>query len=195
MGDQLPQFLGNPGSTAAPSGAPAPVETKAGAVPANGSFYFDNHEDIGPAGPKAAERGPEQPVTGVQGWPRSLALEDGDLLAESQNFEGSIGSCAKQSAHGSQEADKELKHELTVLTWRIVMSIGVLDIAQLIDFAFRRGIVYAQVSGLATCAASFRAFRPSRLAISARFSELLPNRNIRLTCDRSLPLDAQAFRP
>jgi hypothetical protein len=69
---------------------------------------------------------------------------DAPVLAESQNFEGSIGSCAEQSAHGSQEADKELKHELTVLTWRNVMSIGALGIAQLIDFAFRRGIVYAQ---------------------------------------------------
>ena len=43
---------------------------------------FDNQEDIGPAEPKA-ERSPEQPVTGVQGWPRSLAFEDGELLAES----------------------------------------------------------------------------------------------------------------
>jgi hypothetical protein len=66
---------------------------------------------------KSGERGPEQPVTGVEGWPRSLALEDGDLLAESQDFQGSIGSYAEESAHRSQEIEQELKHELTVVTY------------------------------------------------------------------------------
>jgi hypothetical protein len=46
-------------------------------------------------------------------WTRSLALEDGDLLAESQNLQGSIGSGAKESTHGGPEGNKEL-HELTV---------------------------------------------------------------------------------
>ena len=104
-GDQLPQFLGNPGPTAACSGAPAPVGTKAGAVPCDDGFWPDNQQDIGPARPKAAERR-EQPVRGVEGWPRSLALEDGELLAESQEFQG-IGSCAKaKRAHGCQEGEQ-----------------------------------------------------------------------------------------
>ena len=72
--------------------------------------------------------GPEQPVAGIQGWPRSLALEDGELLAESQDFQGSIGSGAKESAHGGEEREKEWKHELTVVTRRNAMSIGVLDV-------------------------------------------------------------------
>jgi hypothetical protein len=75
---------------------------------------------------------------------RSRALEDGDQLAESQNFEGSIGSCAEESAHGSQEAEKELKHELTVAHGVTRWSICGLDIAHLIDFVFGLGIVYAQ---------------------------------------------------
>ena len=65
-----------------------------------------------------AEHGPEQPVAGIQGWPRSLALEDGELLAESQDFQGSIGSGATESAHGGEEREKEWKHELTVVTRR-----------------------------------------------------------------------------
>jgi hypothetical protein len=87
---------------------------------------------------------PASRAIAVQGRPRSLALEHGDLLAESHNFQGSIGSGPEESARSSQEAEKELKHELTVVTWRNAISIGALDIAQLIDFVFRRGIVYAQ---------------------------------------------------
>jgi len=87
---------------------------------------------------------PASRAIAVQGRPRSLALEHGDLLAESHNFQGSIGSGPEESARSSQEAEKELKHELTVVTWRNAISIGTLDIAQLIDFVLRRGIVYAQ---------------------------------------------------
>jgi hypothetical protein len=36
----------------------------------------------------------------------------------SQNFQGSICSGAEEGAHGSQEGEQELKHELTVVTWR-----------------------------------------------------------------------------
>jgi hypothetical protein len=114
--DQVPQFLSNSRSTAARSGAPAPVETKAGAVPCDDGFWFDNQEDIGPAWPKAAEGGPEQPVAGVQGWPRALAFENGELLAEGQNFQGGIGSCPEGGAECNEEGEEELDHELTVLT-------------------------------------------------------------------------------
>jgi hypothetical protein len=50
-------------------------------MPADHSLGFDNEEDLGPAGPEAAESHPEQPVASVQGRPRSLAFEHGDLLS------------------------------------------------------------------------------------------------------------------
>ena len=58
--DQIPQFLGDLRSAAARKRPPAPVESKAGAMPADHSLGFDNEEDSGPAGPQAAERGPEE---------------------------------------------------------------------------------------------------------------------------------------
>jgi hypothetical protein len=90
--DQVPEYLSNSRSTAARSRSPAPEEAKAGAVPSDDSFWFDYQEDSRPAGPKAAESSPEQPVEGVQGWPRSPAFEHGHLLAEGQDFQGRIGS-------------------------------------------------------------------------------------------------------
>ena len=121
--NQDTNFLGDPRPAAMRPRFPTPIKPKSSPMPTDDRFRLDNHEDFGPAGPKAAERGPEEPVTGVQRWTRSLALEDGDLLAESQNLQGSIGSGTKESAHGGPEGNKEL-HELTVVTWRNAMSIG-----------------------------------------------------------------------
>ena len=80
--DQIPQFLGDSRSAAARAAAPAPVESKTGAMPADHSLRFDNEEDIGPAGPEAAEGGPEEAVARIQGRPRSLAFEHGELLPQ-----------------------------------------------------------------------------------------------------------------
>jgi hypothetical protein len=90
--DQVLEFLSNSGATAARSRSPTPVEAKARAMPSDDRFWFDNQQDIGPAGPKAAEGGPEKPVPGAEGRPRSLAFEHGNLLLEGEDFQGGVGS-------------------------------------------------------------------------------------------------------
>ena len=126
--NQVPEFLRNSRSTAARSRSPAPEEAKGGAVPTDHSFWFDDQEDSGPARPKAAQGGPEQPIAGVQERPRSLALEHSDLLAQSQDFRVDINSGPAPSAHGDQEDEEELDHELTVLTRRNATPIDALDV-------------------------------------------------------------------
>ena len=69
-----------------------------------------------------------KPVAGVQRRPRSLAFEHSDLLAESQDFQSGIGSGPEQSAHGDQEGEEELDHELTVLTRRNATPVDALDV-------------------------------------------------------------------
>jgi hypothetical protein len=49
-------------------------------------------------------------------------------LAESQDFQGGFGSGPEQSAHGHQEGEEELDHELTVLTCRKATPVGSLDV-------------------------------------------------------------------
>src|SRR5262249_47002507 len=71
--DKTPAFAGDPGPSPTGTGPPPPVESKAGAMPADDGLRLDNEEDIGPAGPEAAERGPEEAVAKIQGRPRSLA--------------------------------------------------------------------------------------------------------------------------
>ena len=48
---------------------------------------------------------------------RSLAFEHGDLLAESEDFQGGIGSWEENAEH-NQDSKEELQHELTVVTRR-----------------------------------------------------------------------------
>ena len=113
-----PDFLADPRPAAARPGPPAPIETKAGAMPSDDGFWFHNQEDSGPAGPDAAQDGPKQPVGSVQGWPRSFALKDGDLLSESEDFQGRIASGTEESSECEQQSEKELDHEVTFLTQR-----------------------------------------------------------------------------
>ena len=114
--DPIPPLLGDPRPPAARTRPPAPVKAKAGAVPCADGFWFDNQKDIGPAGPKLAEGGPEEPVTDVQVWPRALAFENGELLTEGQDFQGGIGSCPEGGAECNEEGEEELDHDPTVLT-------------------------------------------------------------------------------
>jgi hypothetical protein len=68
------------------------------------SFGFDNQQDIGPAGPEAAQRGPKQAVTRVQERTRSLAFENGDLLPKGEDLQGSIDPCAEENSEASRIA-------------------------------------------------------------------------------------------
>ena len=112
--DQIPDFLRDPGSAAARTGSPPPVETKASTMPADDGLGFDNQEDIGPARPEAAESHPKQPVASLQWRPRSMAFEHGDLLAQSEDLQGCVASRTEKNAESTQHREEQLDHELTV---------------------------------------------------------------------------------
>jgi hypothetical protein len=86
-------------------------------MPADHSLGFDNEEDLGPAGPEAAESHPEQPVPSVQGRPRSLALEHGDLLAQSgiSRAVSLLDLERKKTLESTQHSEEQLDHEVTVV--------------------------------------------------------------------------------
>ena len=71
-------------------------------MPADDGLRLDNQEDLGPAGPEAAEGGPEEAVARIQGRPRSLAFEHGDLLAQSEDLQRGIASCTEENTESLQ---------------------------------------------------------------------------------------------
>jgi hypothetical protein len=90
MPDQTADFIGDLGPTAARAGPPAPVQPKAGAMPADDGLWFHDDEYVGLAAPHAAQGRPEDPVNRVQRRPRSLALEHCDLLSQGEYLQGGV---------------------------------------------------------------------------------------------------------
>jgi hypothetical protein len=120
--NQTADFVGDCWPAAARAGSPTPVTAESSAVPAGYGVGHDDDENVLPAGPVAAEGGPEQPVHRVQyrAWP--LAFEDGDLLSEGEDFKSSVASTSKEDAEYRKHGEDELGHEITLLTWRNVAS-------------------------------------------------------------------------
>lgn len=57
-------------------------------MPGNHGLRLDNDQGFGPALPQPAEDNPEQPIEAMQFGPGLLPLEDGELLAKSDGFQG-----------------------------------------------------------------------------------------------------------
>ena len=142
--DQIPQFLGDPRSAGAWTRPPAPIQAKAGAMPADDGLRLDNQEDLGPAGPEAAEGGPEEAVARIQGRPWSLAFEHGDLMAQGEDLQRGIASCTEENTESLQHSHEKLDHEILVVTRRDSGSITRRRPSQLIDFTFECSFVYVQ---------------------------------------------------
>jgi len=113
-------------------------------MPADDGLRLDNQEDLGPAGPEAAEGGPEEAVARIQGRPRSLAFEHGDLLAQGEDLQRGIASCTEENTESLQHSHEKLDHEILVVTRRDSGSITRRRPSQLIDFTFECSFVYVQ---------------------------------------------------
>jgi hypothetical protein len=113
--DQNANLLGDLRSPASRPGSPAPIETEAGAVPADHSAGLHENQDVGPAGPTLAESRPEESVHGVQFWTRPFPFQHGDLLSEGGDFQGGIASTAKEDAYGDKERKDDFEHDVTLL--------------------------------------------------------------------------------
>jgi hypothetical protein len=85
--DQLTYLLRDLRSAVMRAGTPAPIETEAHAVPSDDSLGLDDDENLTPARPEAAKRGPEQAINGIQRRPRPFALQHGNLLTEGKDLE------------------------------------------------------------------------------------------------------------
>jgi len=108
--DEITNLSGDPRPATPRSGSPEPVETEAGAVPADDGLGLDDDQNVGPPAPKAVEGCREEPVEGVQFGPRSLPFEHGDLLREGEDFEGRVTATAEEDTdHGEDECRTNMR--------------------------------------------------------------------------------------
>ena len=72
-------------------------------MPTDHGLGLDDEQDVGPAGPTAAEGGPEESIQGVQNGPRPFLFQHGDLLSEGENLAGGIAPTAEEDSHDGDE--------------------------------------------------------------------------------------------
>jgi hypothetical protein len=72
-------------------------------VPADDGVGLHEDQDVGPAGPKLSQSGPEEPVQPIQTGTGPFPLENRDLLSEGENFEGGVAATAEEHADCSED--------------------------------------------------------------------------------------------
>jgi hypothetical protein len=84
-------------------------------MPADDRFRFYDDKHVLLARPRLPQDGPEQAVYSRQRRPRSSPFKNGDLLAKSENLQGSIRAAPEVDANDGKDCKHERKHGVTVL--------------------------------------------------------------------------------
>ena len=79
-------------------------------MPGNHGLRLDDDQGFGPALPQPAEGNPEQPIEAIQFGPGLLPLEDGELLAQSDGFQGEFVTWQKKGAQVSHHCTGKGNH-------------------------------------------------------------------------------------
>jgi hypothetical protein len=145
--DQNANLLGDLRSSAAWPGSPPPIETEAGAVPADHGFGLHQNKDVRPAGPALPECRPEESIPAVQFGPRPFPFQHGYLLSEGEDFEGVIASTAKEDSDGHEKREDDLEHEFILLTRLTELRRADAAKSQTADFKQLWAIVYRRFQG------------------------------------------------
>jgi hypothetical protein len=57
---------------------------------------------------------PEEPVHGMECWPRTFSFQDSDLLAKGEDLKSRIGPTAEEDANHGGNSESVLSHEMTL---------------------------------------------------------------------------------
>ena len=96
-------------SIAAP---PIPVEAESSSMPSDNRLRLDQDDGLAPLGPEAMKGNPKEPVRGPKRDSSSLgSLENGQLVAEGQNFNLQRGPCSKRGEQPGEQRCQDSAHE------------------------------------------------------------------------------------
>jgi hypothetical protein len=91
--------------------AKAPEQPKAGPMPGDNGFRFDDDQDVAPCRPEAAEQDPKYSILDSQPRVRLFSLEYAQLLTEGKDLEAEVVARTEECAEAGEEADKKWNHE------------------------------------------------------------------------------------
>ena len=79
-------------------------------MPGDNGFRFDDHQDVAPSGPKAAEQNPQYSILGSQPRVRLLSPEYAQLLTEGKDLEAEVVAGTEENAEAGDEPDERWNH-------------------------------------------------------------------------------------
>ena len=117
--DQGPNIArgGRPSDCFAP-GAKAPIETETLTMPPNHRVRLDNHKRLGPVRPEVAQQNPKQPVGRLQPYPLGAALQNNQLVPQSNDFKSEIVARSNKALQPREHRSYQRKHQLAVISRR-----------------------------------------------------------------------------
>jgi hypothetical protein len=110
--DQIVYLSGNALSAHGSSGSgdPSPVYLEPGSVPASHCFRSHDDESLLPGRPKSASRDPEDTINQTESCSGMLALQDSELLTESQIFEEQGAANVEKPDEDRKKDQNEIEH-------------------------------------------------------------------------------------
>jgi hypothetical protein len=88
----------------------APEQAKAGAMPGDNGFRFDDNQYIPPSGPKTMEQNPKYPIPDSEPRARMFSLQYRQLLTEGKDLEAEIVTGTGKGAEAGEEANEKWNH-------------------------------------------------------------------------------------
>ena len=108
--DQMAKLVGDFRSARTAARKEAPVPAEPGAMPADDGLWFHDHQHARPFGPPTPEAEPEETITKTHPGSRILALEDADLLSQSNQLQSQVMSRAEEGTEPRKRRQKKPDH-------------------------------------------------------------------------------------
>ena len=87
-------------------------------MPPNHRFRLDNQKRLGPVRPEVAQQNPKQPVGTLQPCPLGAALQNNQLVPQSNDFKSEIVARSNEALQPGEYRSYQPKHQLAVISRR-----------------------------------------------------------------------------
>src|ERR1700693_5791043 len=117
--DQGPNIArgGRPSDCFAP-GVKAPIKTETLTMPPHHRFRLNDQKRLGPVRPEVAQQNPKQPVGTLQPCPLGAALQNNQLVLQSNDFKSEMVARSNEALQPGEYRSYQPKHQLAVISRR-----------------------------------------------------------------------------
>ena len=85
-------------------------------MPTDDGLRLHDDKDVCPTGPDLAQSCSEEPIEGVQRWPRAFPLKNCNVRSEREKLKRGVATAVEKHAECAQDGEDEFDHEMTFVT-------------------------------------------------------------------------------